>query len=107
MQLNLPPTLSIHLAAEFNVWVLPRSLLLVGDKLTNIRFYLHKLGSLKEWFHFTMDSRKGTSGEGNYPMLEEKQIVKELHPSERARILRKIDWHLLPFVSLFYLMSFL
>jgi len=37
----------------------------------------------------------------------EKQIVKELTPQERARILRKMDWHLLPFVTLFYLLSFL
>ncbi|KAG2348123.1 MFS general substrate transporter [Suillus weaverae] len=35
----------------------------------------------------------------------EKQIV--LNPSERARILYKIDWHLLPFVTVFYLLSFL
>ncbi|KAG1866133.1 MFS general substrate transporter [Suillus subluteus] len=35
----------------------------------------------------------------------EKQIV--LNPRERARILRKIDWHLLPFVTVFYLLSFL
>ncbi|KAG0699255.1 major facilitator superfamily domain-containing protein [Suillus ampliporus] len=37
----------------------------------------------------------------------EKQIVERLAQSERARILRKIDWHLLPFVTLFYLLSFL
>jgi hypothetical protein len=30
-----------------------------------------------------------------------------LNPRERARILRKIDWHLLPFVTVFYLLSFL
>ncbi|KAG2369022.1 major facilitator superfamily domain-containing protein [Suillus spraguei] len=35
----------------------------------------------------------------------EKHIV--LHPRERALILRKIDWHLLPFVTIFYLLSFL
>ncbi|KAJ8584568.1 MFS general substrate transporter [Rhizopogon salebrosus TDB-379] len=39
--------------------------------------------------------------------LEEKSIVEELNPGERARILRKIDWHLLPFVSLLYMLSFL
>jgi hypothetical protein len=38
---------------------------------------------------------------------EEKSIVEELDPGERARILRKLDWHLLPFVSLLYLLSFL
>jgi hypothetical protein len=43
--------------------------------------------------------------EANSPALEEKQI--ELNPAERARILRKIDWHLIPFVTLFYLLSFL
>jgi len=37
----------------------------------------------------------------------EKSIVEELDPGERARILRKLDWHLLPFVSLLYLLSFL
>ncbi|KAL4074089.1 major facilitator superfamily domain-containing protein [Scleroderma yunnanense] len=31
----------------------------------------------------------------------------ELNPKERARILRKLDIHLLPFVSLLYLLSFL
>ncbi|KAG2132980.1 MFS general substrate transporter [Suillus clintonianus] len=35
----------------------------------------------------------------------EKQIV--LNPRERARILRRIDWHLLPFVTIFFLLSFL
>ncbi|OJA20079.1 hypothetical protein AZE42_02473 [Rhizopogon vesiculosus] len=39
--------------------------------------------------------------------LEEKPIAEELNPGERARILRKLDWHLLPFVSLLYLLSFL
>ncbi|KAG2363325.1 MFS general substrate transporter [Suillus spraguei] len=38
---------------------------------------------------------------------EEKQIVEELNPGERVRILRKLDWHLLPFVSLLYMLSFL
>lgn len=31
----------------------------------------------------------------------------ELNAQERRRVLRKIDWHLLPFVSLLYLLSFL
>ncbi|KAF8843024.1 MFS general substrate transporter [Paxillus ammoniavirescens] len=31
----------------------------------------------------------------------------EFGPAERARTLRKLDWHLLPFVSLLYLLSFL
>ncbi|KAG1736554.1 MFS general substrate transporter [Suillus lakei] len=35
----------------------------------------------------------------------EKQII--FNPRERARILRKIDWYLLPFVTVFYLLSFL
>jgi len=39
--------------------------------------------------------------------LEEAQIIKERNATERARILRKIDWHLLPVVTLFYLLSFL
>jgi hypothetical protein len=33
------------------------------------------------------------------------QIV--LNPREQMRILRKIDWHLLPFVTVFYLLSYL
>ncbi|KAH7888879.1 major facilitator superfamily domain-containing protein [Phlebopus sp. FC_14] len=39
----------------------------------------------------------------------EKEIVDaaQLSPAERSRILRKLDWHLLPFVSLLYLLSFL
>ncbi|KAH7913268.1 major facilitator superfamily domain-containing protein [Hygrophoropsis aurantiaca] len=39
--------------------------------------------------------------------IEEKEVVEERSPGERARILRKLDWHLLPFVSLLYLLSFL
>lgn len=31
----------------------------------------------------------------------------DFDPVEHKRILRKIDWHLLPFVSLLYLLSFL
>ncbi|OJA19537.1 hypothetical protein AZE42_06601 [Rhizopogon vesiculosus] len=45
--------------------------------------------------------------DANSLVLEEKQIVEELDPAERGRILRKIDWHLLPFVTLFYLLAFL
>ena len=40
------------------------------------------------------------------PINSEKDIV-ELSPAERARLLRKLDWHLLPLVSLLYLLSFL
>jgi hypothetical protein len=38
-------------------------------------------------------------------LTSEKQIA--FNPRERARILRKIDWHLLPFVTVFFLLSFL
>ncbi|KAG1821015.1 MFS general substrate transporter [Suillus subaureus] len=48
-----------------------------------------------------MGSLRNDSVESN----SEKQIV--LNPREQARILRKIDWHLLPFVTVFYLLSFL
>jgi sugar phosphate permease len=34
-------------------------------------------------------------------------VVMEFGPAERARILRKLDWHILPVVSLLYLLSFL
>jgi hypothetical protein len=39
--------------------------------------------------------------------LDEKQIIEELSPAERARILRKIDWRLLPLVTPLCLFSFL
>ncbi|KAJ8588252.1 MFS general substrate transporter [Rhizopogon salebrosus TDB-379] len=48
-----------------------------------------------------------SSIEANSLALEEKQVTEELDPAERTRILRKIDWHLLPFVTLFYLLCFL
>ncbi|KAF8134538.1 major facilitator superfamily domain-containing protein [Boletus edulis] len=38
--------------------------------------------------------------------VDERGVV-ELSPAERARLLHKIDWHLLPLVSLLYLLSFL
>ncbi|KZP18356.1 MFS general substrate transporter [Athelia psychrophila] len=38
---------------------------------------------------------------------EEEEGPGELLPAERNRILRKLDWHLLPFVSILYLLSFL
>jgi hypothetical protein len=41
----------------------------------------------------------------NIKLHYEKQIA--LNPRERARILRKIDWNLLPFVTVFFLLSFL
>ncbi|KAG2075430.1 MFS general substrate transporter [Suillus decipiens] len=48
----------------------------------------------------------GLSNNDSIKFESEKQIV--LNPTqERALILRKIDWHLLPFVTLFYLLSFL
>ncbi|KAH7913270.1 MFS general substrate transporter [Hygrophoropsis aurantiaca] len=39
--------------------------------------------------------------------VEEKNVIEEFSPEERARILRKLDWQLLPFVTLLYLLSFL
>ncbi|KAG2061067.1 MFS general substrate transporter [Suillus hirtellus] len=50
-----------------------------------------------------MSSLRNDSIESN----SEKQIVSIPSPRERARILRKIDWHLLPFVTVFYLFSYL
>jgi len=38
--------------------------------------------------------------------VEEGGILK-IDPAERQRILRKLDWHLLPLVSTLYLLSFL
>ncbi|KAG1798490.1 major facilitator superfamily domain-containing protein [Suillus plorans] len=51
----------------------------------------------------TMSSLRNDSIESN----SEKQIVLNPSPRERARILRKIDWHLLPFLTVFYLFSYL
>jgi len=39
--------------------------------------------------------------------VDEKQIAQAVNPGERARILRKIDWRLLPLVTLLFLLSFL
>ncbi|KAJ8588263.1 MFS general substrate transporter [Rhizopogon salebrosus TDB-379] len=47
------------------------------------------------------------SEKDNSLVLAQEQIVEEPDPAERARILRKIDWCILPFVTLFYLLSFL
>ncbi|KAG2369029.1 MFS general substrate transporter [Suillus spraguei] len=48
----------------------------------------------------------GLSNNDSIKSESEKQIV--LNPTqERALILRKIDWHLLPIVTVFYLLSFL
>ena len=38
---------------------------------------------------------------------DEKQITEELDPRERTRILRKIDWRLIPLMTLLFLFSFL
>lgn len=38
---------------------------------------------------------------------DEVSYVLELSPAERTRLLRKIDLHLLPLVSLLYFLSFL
>ncbi|KAJ8588264.1 MFS general substrate transporter [Rhizopogon salebrosus TDB-379] len=47
------------------------------------------------------------SEKGSSLVLGQKHIVKEPDPAERVRILRKVDWHILPLVTLFYLLSFL
>ena len=39
--------------------------------------------------------------------VDDASSVMELSPTERARLLRKLDRHLLPFVSLLYFLSFL
>lgn len=45
--------------------------------------------------------------EKDFAVVDGAKDVVELSPAERARLLRKIDWHLLPLVSLLYLLSFL
>jgi hypothetical protein len=47
----------------------------------------------------------GSLNDDDIKLDSEKQIA--LNPKERVRILRKIDWHLLPFVTVFFLLSFL
>ncbi|KAG1845305.1 MFS general substrate transporter [Suillus subalutaceus] len=47
----------------------------------------------------------GSLRDDDIELDSEKQFA--LNPRERARILRKIDWHLLPFVTIFFLLSFL
>jgi hypothetical protein len=47
------------------------------------------------------------SEKGSSLVLGQKHIIRELDPAERMRILRKVDWHILPLVTLFYLLSFL
>ncbi|KAG1866149.1 MFS general substrate transporter [Suillus subluteus] len=46
----------------------------------------------------------GSLRDDDIELDSEKQFA--LNPRERARILRKIDWHLLPFVTIFFLLSF-
>ncbi|KIJ68120.1 hypothetical protein HYDPIDRAFT_173800 [Hydnomerulius pinastri MD-312] len=52
----------------------------------------------------SVDQETSPDEKGVYDSVEEDVGVA---PVERARILRKLDWHLLPFVSLLYLLSFL
>lgn len=47
----------------------------------------------------------GSLHDDDIKLNNEKQIA--LNPRERTRILRKIDWNLLPFVTVFFLLSFL
>ena len=48
-----------------------------------------------------------TNSEKNVAVIDGASDVVELNPAERAKLLRKLDWHLLPLVSLLYLLSFL
>ncbi|KIJ68115.1 hypothetical protein HYDPIDRAFT_107769 [Hydnomerulius pinastri MD-312] len=52
----------------------------------------------------SVDTEASCNEKGIIDKLED---VVEVGSAERARILRKLDWHLLPFVSLLYLLSFL
>lgn len=45
--------------------------------------------------------------EKDVTFVEDVSDVVELHPAERARLLRKVDWQVLPVVSLLYLLCFL
>ena len=48
-----------------------------------------------------------TNSEKNVAVIDGASDVVELNPAERAKLLRKLDWHLLPLVSLLYLLSIL
>ena len=45
--------------------------------------------------------------EKDVTLVDSASAVVELSPAERARLLRKVDWHLLPLVSLLYFLCFL
>ncbi|KAF8557618.1 MFS general substrate transporter [Imleria badia] len=47
------------------------------------------------------------NNEKNIAVVDGASDVVELSRAEHAKLLRKLDWHLLPFVSLLYLLSFL
>ncbi|KAG9316743.1 hypothetical protein JVU11DRAFT_2803 [Chiua virens] len=48
------------------------------------------------------------STKGSVEIDDGKEVaIVPLDPAERARLLRKVDWHILPLVSLLYLLSFL
>lgn len=48
-----------------------------------------------------------TNNEKDDPLVYGSSNVMELSSVERARLLRKLDWHLLPQVTLLYFLSFL
>ena len=54
-----------------------------------------------------MGSFQGEKVNVRFTLVEGDSDVLELSPAERARLLRKLDWHLLPLVSLLYLLCFL
>lgn len=53
------------------------------------------------------EEKRISSGEFEHSSAEKAVIEPIVDQNERNRILRKLDWHLLPFVSLLYLLSFL
>ncbi|CAK5281322.1 unnamed protein product [Mycena citricolor] len=59
------------------------------------------------YFSSTAPPEKGSFHEKDRTSAEAGSTTSELAPTEIGRVLRKLDWHLLPFVSLLYLLSFL
>lgn len=46
-------------------------------------------------------------GDKDVSIVDGTSDIGELDPADRARLLRKLDWHILPLVTLLYLLSFL
>jgi len=55
----------------------------------------------------TSADRDPVNNENNVAIVDDATSTGELSPAERARLLRKLDRHILPLLSLLYFLSFL